>query len=171
MASQAIGIRMFQTRNDLPAKEREAIVKLVNKQLAETADLYFQTKHAHWNVKGPAFFQFHELFDQLATDIFEYIDRIAERATALGGTALGTMRMAAENSTLSEYPREAVDEMQHLNALIERWAAYAKSNRQAIDDSDRHKDKVTADLFTNIGHVVDKDLWFLESHIQKAKTA
>src|SRR5687767_14692724 len=93
--------RTFPTRIDLAADKRDKLVEILNQQLADTFDLYSQSKQAHWNVKGPQFHQLHELFDDLAEELQGYTDLIAERATALGGTALGTVRMSAEASRLT----------------------------------------------------------------------
>jgi starvation-inducible DNA-binding protein len=156
----------FATRIDLADQDRRALIDLLNARLADTADLYSQIKQAHWNVKGLNFFQLHELFDQLATEVFPFIDLIAERATALGGAALGTARMAAASSSLPEYPVEATEGREHLKALIDRYAAFTSSIREAIDAADEHHDKSTADIFTEISRAVDKQLWFLEAHLQ-----
>lgn len=158
----------FQTHIDIPADARQRLIGILNQQLAETLDLYTQTKQAHWNIKGPDFFQLHELFDQLAKDVFGFIDTIAERATALGGYACGTARMAAQASKIAEYPREAIDGRQHLDALIERWSRYAANNRKALDAAQNDDDQATADIFTDVARAVDKDLWFLEAHLQSA---
>lgn len=96
------------THIDIDAETREQMVALLNQQLADTFDLYSQTKQAHWNVKGPDFFQLHELYDKLAGEVIEYVDLIAERATSLGGTALGTARMAVAASRLPEFPRLSI---------------------------------------------------------------
>jgi starvation-inducible DNA-binding protein len=98
--------------------------------------------------------------------VFPFIDLIAERATALGGVALGTARMAAASSTLPEYPVEATEGQRHLKALIDRYAIYTANIRKAIDAADEHHDLSTADLFTEISRAVDKQMWFLEAHIQ-----
>jgi starvation-inducible DNA-binding protein len=159
---------MFQTRNDLSHEVRQKMIDMLNKQLAETLDLYSQTKQAHWNVKGSDFYQLHELFDELAEDVFKFVDIIAERATALGGFAQGTIRMAASGSGLPEYPRDTFEGRQHVEALIERFSKYAASSRRAIDIAQDEDDMGTSDLFTDIVRAVDKDLWFLEAHIQSA---
>jgi len=156
----------FTTSIDLDPKLREAMIALCNQQLADSLDLYAQTKQAHWNVKGKDFFQLHALFDQLAAESLEYVDEIAERATALGGYATGTVRMSAENSTLPEYPTDAIDGPQHVRALVERFAAYAASTRAGIDTASEAGDQSTADLLTEISREVDKNLWFLEAHLQ-----
>jgi starvation-inducible DNA-binding protein len=160
--------RLFPTRNDLPATVREQMIGLCNQQLADTSDLYSQTKQAHWNVRGPEFFQLHELFDQLAEAVEAYIDLIAERATALGGEARGTVRMAASDSRLPEYPTDLSRGMDHVNALVERYANYAATTRAALDASARAGDAATSDLFTEIERGVDKHLWFLEAHCQSS---
>ncbi len=158
----------FQTRIDVAPEVRQQMIGVLNQQLAQTLDLYTQAKQAHWNVKGSSFFQLHELFDTAAEDIFEFIDTIAERVTALGGYACGTARMAAANSSLPEYPKDAIDGRQHLEALIDRFARYAASNRKALDDAQNQGDAATADIFTDVARAADKALWFLEAHLQAA---
>lgn len=156
----------FATHNDLPERLRNTLLPLLNQQLADTFDLYSQVKQAHWNVKGMHFMQLHLLFDQLANSLFEYIDLIAERATALGGMALGTARMAAANSHLPEYPAEIVEGKQVVGVLVQRFAYYAAASRTGIATASELGDQATADLFTEISRTVDKSLWFLEAHLQ-----
>jgi starvation-inducible DNA-binding protein len=158
--------RTFKTRIDLPADNREKLTSLLNQQLADTFDLYGQAKQAHWNVKGPQFHPLHELFDDLADQLREYVDLIAERATALGGTALGTVRMAAGASRLTEYPLDLGGSMQHVEALAARFAALAATTRSAIKAAEKENDADTADLFTEVSRGLDKSLWFLEAHLQ-----
>jgi Ferritin-like domain len=98
---------VLSTRNDLGVEVREKATALLNQLLADATDLYSQTKQAHWNVKGMQFFQLHELFDTLADSVEDYVDLIAERATSLGGTACGTVRLSAAASRLPEYPLDA----------------------------------------------------------------
>jgi starvation-inducible DNA-binding protein len=158
----------FQTRIDLAPEVRQHVITVLNQQLAQTLDLYTQAKQAHWNVKGTDFFQLHELFDKVAEDVFGFVDTIAERVTALGGYAFGTARMAAANSSLPEYPKEAIDGRQHLEALIDRFARYVASNRKALDEAQSEGDAATADVYTEVARAADKALWFLEAHLQAA---
>lgn len=155
----------FATRNDLPEDAREQLVELLNARLADTFDLYGQLKQAHWNVKGPDFIQLHELYDAVAADVIEFVDLVAERATALGGLAFGTVRMAASASTLEEYPLETTEGMATVEVVADRLAAYGSAVREAIDTADELEDKDTADLFTEISRAIDKHLWFVESHL------
>ena len=158
--------RTFETAVDLSAETRVAMIELLNQELADTTDLYSQTKQAHWNVKGIHFYQLHLLFDQLAEKRQGEADELAERATELGGYALGTMRMAAAHSRLPEIPTTIDAGVDYVRALVERFGIHANSMRAAIDDADEAGDKDTADLCTEISRELDKDLWFLQAHLQ-----
>lgn len=159
--------RFYPTRIDLAVEVRSQVTTLLNQTLAATLDLKTQTKQAHWNVKGMDFFQLHEMFDEMAGELEEYVDRVAERVTALGGTALGTARIAAAQSILPEYALEAIDGAEHVTALAVRFAAYGQHLRAAIDQTDALGDADTADLYTEISRTIDKRLWFLEAHLVK----
>lgn len=156
----------FATRNNLPDDVRREAIALLNARLADCLDLYTQTKHAHWNVKGPAFIALHELYDDLATGVLAFVDLIAERATALGGVAEGTLRQAAATTHLDEYPAEAFIGTASLEALADRYAAFGASVRAGIDTTADLGDVDTSDLFTEVSREIDKNLWFIEAHLQ-----
>ncbi|MBP0021894.1 MAG: DNA starvation/stationary phase protection protein Dps [Cyanobacteria bacterium SBLK] len=155
----------YPTRIDLAIDIRTAVVSILSQTLASSLDLKTQTKQAHWNVKGTDFIQLHELFDEMASELEEFVDMVAERITALGAVAKGTARVAAETSILPEYPLDAVGGKEHLIALADRYAAYGKHLREAIDKTDAAGDADTADLYTEISRAIDKRLWFLEAHL------
>ena len=160
--------RVYPTRNDLAPATRQSIVEQLSQTLAANLDLKTQVKQAHWNVKGLDFYQLHELFDEMAGELEEFVDMVAERITALGGTAMGTARIAASNSILPEYPYDIVSGVEHVTALADRYASFASHVRAAIDVSDKLGDADTADLYTEISRAIDKRLWFLEAHLVKS---
>ena len=159
--------KMFETRNDLDVETREKVIALLNARLADTFDLYSQLKQAHWSVRGSDFFQLHELYDTLAESVLGFVDEIAERATALGGLATGTVRMAADATTLDEYPLDAIAGEDTVRVVADRLAAYGANVREAIEVSDSELgDMDTQDLFIEISRAIDKHLWFVEAHLQ-----
>lgn len=158
----------YKSHINIPAEKRTQIIGMLNQHLADTLDLHSQVKQAHWNVKGMNFYQLHLLFDELATELEGFVDLLAERVTTLGGIAMGTVRMATSASVLPEYPVEAIDGKQHIEALVERYGQYTSRVRTAIDDS-ALGDQDTADLYTEISRAVDMRLWFLEAHLQSSE--
>jgi starvation-inducible DNA-binding protein len=154
----------FKTKNSLSGDTRAKAAAILNQALANCSDLYSQTKQAHWNLRGPRFYQFHLLFDRLAEMVEEHLDTIAERVSSLGAIAKGTVRDAAKNSALDEFPTEPAGDVAYLEALIERYAVAANATRKGIDDSDKAGDADTADLLTAVSRDLDEALWLLEAH-------
>jgi len=156
---------MHPTLNDLPEKTRKKMIALLNARLADATDLAGQAKQAHWSVRGPVFIALHELFDKVYEEAEEFKDLMAERVAQLGGVAEGTIRLAAKNSSLAEYPTRLVDGQDHCQQLAKALAAFAKGTRRAIDECSEADDMATSDLFTEITRDADKMLWFVEAHL------
>lgn len=159
-------MEMHNTKIDISKSKREKLIGILNQSLADAADLRSQAKQAHWNVKGPNFIALHELFDRVSKEVDIHVDDIAERITTLGGVAMGTIRLAAKNSSLNEYPHEISDGTAHVDALSTALSEFGKTTRKNIDAADDLSDKDTADLYTGISRSIDKLLWFVEAHNQ-----
>ena len=156
---------MHPTKNNLPEAARTEMVTLLNARLADAVDLFSQTKHAHWNVKGPQFIALHELFDTIAGHLLVIADDLAERAVQLGGVAEGTVQAAAARTSLKPYALTTTAGRDHVDAVSSALADFGAKVRTAIDTADGRGDKDTADLFTEISRQADKDVWFLEAHL------
>ena len=159
---------MNPTRNGLSESTRKAVIAVLNARLADALDLAAIAKQAHWNVKGPHFMSLHEIFDSLTDAVRDHADEIAERAVALGGFAAGRTQDVAGASTLDKYPADITKGSDHVAAVADRLAAITNAMRDAIDATEEAGDAVTADLFTSVTADLDKQLWFVESHLQKA---
>ena len=158
--------RLFKSKVIIPENNRRAVIDLLNARLADTIDMQTQAKFAHWNVKGQDFYQLHLLFDSIAEHAEDAVDLIAERVTALGGRANGTARQVAANSSIEEYDLNVIHGMDHVRALLDHLAAVANASRKAIKQCASLEDDATADVFTEIVRAADKDIYFLQSHLQ-----
>ena len=160
---------MYETENDISLKIRTEVNSLLNQRLADAVDLQMQMKQAHWNVKGPSFIGLHELFDQVAEAVEDYVDKIAERVVQLGGVAEGTVRLSAARTRLAEYPLEIAEGMAHVEGVARALSTFGQAARSTIDEANAVDDADTADLFTEVSRGIDKWLWFVEAHSQAAK--
>ena len=158
---------MHTTKIDIPEQKRIEVIKLLNVSLASTTDMYVQLKQAHWNIKGPEFIALHKLFDELAKEMEEQIDIVAERITSLGGTALGTIQSAAQHTALNTYPLDIFSAKDHLENLTDNIAILGALSRKNIKDAEKLDDVVTGDMYIALTRVCDKSLWFLQAHLQK----
>jgi starvation-inducible DNA-binding protein len=155
------------TKNSLPQSIRGQSVALLNRNLASAIDLERQAKQAHWNVKGPNFIALHELFDKVAEGAEESIDLLAERVTALGGTAEGRLQAVTGQSALPSYPGDIVSGWEHVDALSTALAVFGRAVREAIDEAAQFGDADTADVFIEISRETDKQLWLVEAHLHE----
>ena len=156
----------FETRNDLDAENRSRLIGRLNQLLADSLDLQMQAKVAHWNVRGPHFLSFHELFDDVHERVEGFTDLIAERIGQLGGLAEGNVQTVADRSHLDAYEQDVVPGTEHVERVAGGIATFAAHGRKGIDFAAEEGDEVTADILTEVTRSADELLWFVESHIQ-----
>ncbi|WP_413875458.1 DNA starvation/stationary phase protection protein Dps [Albidovulum sp.] len=142
-----------------------ASVAELNARLADMIALRLALKQAHWNVKGPNFIGIHELFDVAHGRLAGHEDTIAERVQILGGVALGTLEAVAGAVTVEAYPTDLVADRDHVAAISGRMAALGEKVRGAIETVSDAGDEGTMDIFVGLSRALDKDLWFIESHL------
>jgi len=160
-----------ETLNDIPESTRAQVIDLLNQRLADAIDLQLQAKQAHWNVKGLQFIALHKLFDEIYGAVEDYVDLLAERIVQLGGVAEGTGAIVAERSELPQYPLNLSSGEQHVWALSNALARFGERIRRTIDETDDLGDVDATDICTEISRGVDKWLWFVEAHADRAVAA
>jgi starvation-inducible DNA-binding protein len=158
---------LYPTRIAIPLEIRAYLVTLLNQTLACTVDLRFQVKHAAWNVKGNVFVQLRALFETIVIELDAHMDLVAERITVLGGVVQGTVRTAATQSTLPEYPGDFVEGDAHVLALAERFAYHATAIRAAMEQAANLEEATTANVYTDIARGIETRLSFLETYLHQ----
>lgn len=158
--------RLYTTRNHLPEAVRTNSITALNQCLADAMVVRSQLKFAYWNVKGPTFYRLHELFDELAATLEEHVDAMAERAVALGGQALGTVRIAAHASEVPALSKRDTDGPAMVEQVAESLGALDASLYRSVDDAEERGDLDTVDLLEAVSRDVSEALGFLEAHLQ-----
>ena len=91
-----------------------------------------------------------------------HVDDIAERVTALGGTAEGTA--AAAGSTPPPWPVDVPGGAGHVEAVSMSLACFGRAVREAVAEAGEIGDADTKDLFTGVSRDIDKNPWLVEAH-------
>lgn len=151
------------TRIDLPEDTKASSIDCLNDNLANTLFAVLASKFAHWNVKGTGFFPAHQLFDKVYEFYSNAADIIGERITALGGVAEGLLTNVAGNSSIV-YEADATDTVSdHMIAMADMLGIIANGYREGVEMV--NSDKLTQDVFIELGREADKLLYFLESDL------
>jgi starvation-inducible DNA-binding protein len=61
----------------------EEMIQAAKVVMADTFKFYLRAHNYHWNVEGPDFFQYHELFSKIYEEVFDALDTIAEEIRAM----------------------------------------------------------------------------------------
>lgn len=151
----------------LSNQERQGVIELLNRGLADTYLLVIKTKKYHWDVVGPQFMTLHKLWETHYEALTENIDAYAERVRALGGYPAGTAREFLELTSLKEHVGDLPTSTQMVGRLVVDHETIIRNLREAIDRcSDEFHDEGTADFLTGLMSSHEEMAWMLRSFIQ-----
>ncbi len=146
-------------------ESRKKVVEVLKKLLADTYFIYFKTHSYHWNVTGPMFQTLHDMFMQQYTELWNTIDRIAERIRSLGEYAPHNYQILSKLTSIPDDDSipKAQDMIKHLIADHERIIQYLREHFYVAEEA---KDEATVDLFTQRLDVHEKTAWMLRALLE-----
>lgn len=151
----------LQTPTGLSAEAVGALAAGLNALLADTFALYLKTKNFHWHVSGPHFRDYHEMFDEQATEILGMTDGMAERVRKIGGGTIRSIGHIAKLQRQADNDESYVAPNDMLAELMQSNQALAAAMREAHELCDEHGDVATASLLENWIDEGEKRVWFL----------
>jgi len=80
----------------------EKLIELMKVLLADTVAFRIKAQYYHWNVEGPDFMQYHDLFSKLYTEADGNVDDIAEHIRALSAYAPGSFKRFSELTSIQD---------------------------------------------------------------------
>ena len=151
----------------LSDKQRNAVARILNTVLADEFVLYTKSRRFHWNVEGPDFSEMHELFEKQYDQLGEIMDRVAERARALGGVAAGSLEEYLSLTRLKEEPRNRHDAGEMIRALLADHETLIRGLRKDLETcSKEHRDEGTTDFLTGLMQDHEKNAWMLRAYVR-----
>ena len=153
-------------KTDIGIKEKnlDSNIKHLTIVLSNAMVLYVKTRKFHWNVTGPSFMEYHELFENQYNSLEKAIDEIAERISKLGGKPIGSMNEFVKHATLKE-SNSNPESMDMVSELLRDHETVSKELREMIsvveDDTD---DMGTADFLTALLLQHETEAWKLRKY-------
>lgn len=158
-------IKNFMKKANIGIKPEniKKVAEILEKTLADDNVLYVKIKSFHWNVVDKNFRDYHKFFDDLAEDVSEKIDEIAERIRSLGEFVNSNMSTYLKNSQLKENMSVEKHVPEMLSELLEDYELQIRTLRTNIDEIDELGDTGTADFLTGIMEEKEKQAWMIRS--------
>jgi starvation-inducible DNA-binding protein len=151
-------------KNPYPTKETAENLNIL---LASLVDFYYTYKHYHWNLHHADFFEFHKLFDEHASKIFDSQDIIAERTRQMGEVITGDIEFYAQATLLKTKLVDKNNLNKILSYLVDWHNVTVELLEKIIHSCSEIKDFATADLLTSILEEHQQMRWFLVASIEK----
>ena len=151
----------------LTEQQRQGVIELLNRDLADAYLLLVKTKKFHWDVVGPQFLTLHKLWEEHYNALTINIDACAERVRTLGGYPIGTMKGFLELTSLKEHPGDVPMASEMVSTLIDDHEQVIRNMRGHIDDcSEKFSDQGTADFLTGLMEQHEEIAWMLRSFME-----
>lgn len=149
----------------LETKQTE-VIKTLNREQANALVAYLNYKKYHWSTFGPLFRDLHLLFEEHGNEIFAMIDELAERSLMLDGKPVADPAQYLPTATV-----EASEGDLSVRAMVEEAIAthdlIIEEMHQDAGTANDAGDIGTADLYTRLVQVHQKQRWFLKEILRK----
>lgn len=151
----------------LTDEQRQGVVDLLNRDLADLYLLIVKTKKYHWDVVGPQFRTLHHLWEEHYEALTISIDAVAERIRALGGYPLGTLEAFLKHASLKEHPNDLPNAKEMVVRLMtdhEQIIRNLREHSQKIEED--YNDPATQDFVNGLVEEHEEMAWMLRSFVE-----
>jgi len=148
---------------DVAAGAAQFLTPVVHELIA----LAVNGKQAHWHVRGSNFIAVHELLDSVVDHAQEWSDTAAERVVALGLPIDGRLATVAQKSAGAN-PKLGFQPYEEAIADVVAQIDVATQRVNAAIEGLAELDPASQDVVIEIRRGLDKDRWFLSSHVAVA---
>lgn len=159
------------TKSDIDVKIDPDVATGVAQFLApvvvELTNLGVNGKQLHWHLRGVNFLPVHEFLDTVVDHARAWADLAAERIIALGLPVDGRVQTVVEQTKAPKLADGFQSAEQTITAAIEQIDAARAAVHTAVVELD-DIDLSSQDVVIEIERGLDKDRWFLSSHLVEA---
>lgn len=155
-----------ETALRLDREKAEQLVEALNTDLAASYVLYHQIKKHHWNVEGAEFLELHEYLGEVAEDLEEGADELAERAQAIGGVPLSGGAALEAHAPIEPEGADVYDIRTSLENDLEAFGVVIESLRDHIALANQLGDFTTEEILRDVLADVEEHAHHLEHYLE-----
>jgi starvation-inducible DNA-binding protein len=143
----------------------EELVKAARVAFASEYSFVLKAQNFHWNVEGPDFLQYHELFGKIYEEVYGSIDTFAEQIRALGGYAPGSFQKFSMLSQVED-ENNILDKTAMTAELLEDSLKIAKILKLTFQRSEEFNEYGFSDFIAGRLDAHRKHQWMLRSSLK-----
>jgi starvation-inducible DNA-binding protein len=146
----------------------EKLYKLLSDTQASLFVLFHKTWIYHWNVTGPNFKEYHDLFGTHYEEMFEEIDRLTEHMRYLGMRPVSTLSRITEVSSVEQASNsnQIITSTSMVEELMKDHQKMIEMLEEVSDEAEKQRSKGTINLVDDLNEAHGKRVWMLRSFIQ-----
>lgn len=140
----------------------EELIRLMKVALATSHAYQLKAQYYHWNVEGPNFPQYHDLFGKIYGDVYGSLDQFAEEIRALGAYAPGSHTRYAELSIIQE-ENMIPDSLTMADRLLSDTYIVIEQLNSVFETSEQNKKYGLSDFIAGRIDMMNKWAWQLRA--------
>ena len=138
--------------------------KQLTDALCTTFAFYLRAHGFHWNVEGPDFLQYHDLFGKIADDVYGSIDPMAEEIRALNQYApISLTEMKAHSAIVDDQNAQNNNPRSMVLTLASENGQVIESLKKAFDAAQAEGNQGLMDFLAGRLDAHAKWAWFLRA--------
>ncbi|PKL76686.1 MAG: DNA starvation/stationary phase protection protein [Candidatus Melainabacteria bacterium HGW-Melainabacteria-1] len=134
------------------------LAEVLNDLLASYQVLYMNVRGFHWNIRGSRFFELHQKYEELYTDLQDKVDELAERILTLNGQPLHSFVDYLERSRVQPVTGANAPETT-LSGVLEALQVLLLQQRKALRQASELGDEGTVAILGEYIKQQEKLVW------------
>jgi len=143
----------------------EELVKAARVAFASEYSFFIKAQNFHWNVEGPDFLQYHDLFGKVYGEVYDSLDTFAEQIRALGGYAPGSFQKFSMLSQVED-ENNILDKTAMTAELLEDSLKIVKILKITFQRSEEFQEYGFSDFVAGRIDAHRKHQWMLRSSLK-----
>ena len=143
----------------------EELVKAARVAFASEYSFFIKAQNFHWNVEGPDFLQYHDLFGKIYSEVYDSLDTFAEQIRGLGGYAPGSFQKFSMLSQIDD-ENNILDKTAMTAELLEDSLKIVKILKITFQRSEEFSEYGFSDFVAGRIDAHRKHQWMLRSSLK-----
>jgi starvation-inducible DNA-binding protein len=143
----------------------EELVKAARVAFASEYSFFIKAQNFHWNVEGPDFLQYHDLFGKIYGEVYGSLDTFAEQIRGLGGYAPGSFQKFSMLSQIED-ENNILDKTAMTAELLEDSLKIVKILKITFQRSEEFSEYGFSDFVAGRIDAHRKHQWMLRSSLK-----